>query len=463
MSAIETFGGELVVAKGAEELADEDVGLLGGVPHAHVRLDDGHDAAPWRRLVLAPQRHERVRVLLDGVHAHRHVRRRGSPERAVHERPAARAHDHHDDRQRVACRAEVRERGLRRLLVAPVLDGVLLEDLVRRALEVVAERLQRHLQHVKVRLLKLLERGRRRALRNRVPHRRHVRAHAAPGRVAVGVSVVRAAGEHELRVHGAHHHAQERLVAAAEHRQARGVGQEQRRRQHDGAARLGAPARELRVALGQVRRELEHDAEPAAAVAHQPHRVPRLPRVVLLLSCFFAGGARSTAAADAHAQPECRAGRRARGAHDLVDKVRVVRAAPCVGRRGQQQRGQRQVLRPVHLLPEHVRRVRAHPALRRVERVHHPRRQLAHHQVRPVPARQHHVRPRPRLVAPRRALGPRHAHVPPVPRVAQRRTHKVKAVLVRKLSVESQKKKKVRLVFLFLCVFVARDCVMKRC
>lgn len=74
--AVEAFWAELIVAKAAEELRDDDVGLVLGVEAAHVRVDELDLAAPLER-----------RALLQAVCAQRE--RASQPSRPRGERPSA--------------------------------------------------------------------------------------------------------------------------------------------------------------------------------------------------------------------------------------------------------------------------------------------------------------------------------------------------------------------------------------
>lgn len=148
--AVNAFRAQLVVAKAAQELGDENVGQLGHGEGAHVAEENVDGVAPLERLALL-QRRECASVLLHGVDVRVTLRALQRPQRRCDKRAAAGTS--HDDDQRLAARRlplVVHHALEHSLLVLAVLDGVGLEHVICRAAEVVGERLQRGLEVVPV-------------------------------------------------------------------------------------------------------------------------------------------------------------------------------------------------------------------------------------------------------------------------------------------------------------------------
>jgi hypothetical protein len=95
LGAIQTLGRQLVVTEGTKELADEDIGLLWGVPHPHVGVDHGHIVPALGDLAVA-KGDDSVGVLVDGVHLQLSLGLFGGSERPGNQRASAGA-NHHED------------------------------------------------------------------------------------------------------------------------------------------------------------------------------------------------------------------------------------------------------------------------------------------------------------------------------------------------------------------------------
>mmetsp|Transcript_4198 Transcript_4198/g.15604 ORF Transcript_4198/g.15604 Transcript_4198/m.15604 type:complete len:270 (-) Transcript_4198:998-1807(-) len=152
LRAVEALGRQLVIPERSEQLGHQHVRLLRRIRTAHVAPYHAHVAPPLR----GNQRLERddgVGVLLHRVHPQSPAAPRRRPQGRSDEGTAARA-NHHEHRllpsRRVVVAHPVLEARQDRLLVARVLGRVLLERLVRGALQVVHQRLERRLEVVPV-------------------------------------------------------------------------------------------------------------------------------------------------------------------------------------------------------------------------------------------------------------------------------------------------------------------------
>lgn len=169
---------KLVIAEGAEKLRDDDVGRLGDVDGPHVAKDDLNSRAPFESLTLLESvdkmeclsikctspsnyvrlssRNKSARVFLDGVDARFPGRPVECPEYTRDQRSSTCTTDVDDELP--VCRP-VGKGERDGVFVVLVLDWIALKNLVRRALEVVHERLERRLKPVPVAFGKLVHRA----------------------------------------------------------------------------------------------------------------------------------------------------------------------------------------------------------------------------------------------------------------------------------------------------------------
>mmetsp|Transcript_48632 Transcript_48632/g.114152 ORF Transcript_48632/g.114152 Transcript_48632/m.114152 type:complete len:210 (+) Transcript_48632:642-1271(+) len=155
LRAIQTFRTQLVVTKGAQQLADNDISFSWSFPFPHV---SGHDLhrCPSIPSLPVPEGMDCVRILLHGIELHLNLRLRCCLHGCFYQRTAPGTQDHHTEGRRSSLCSAIAEERKQGALIIGVLDWIFFEEFIGFGLQVVCKWLQRCLQGVQVRIFKPL-------------------------------------------------------------------------------------------------------------------------------------------------------------------------------------------------------------------------------------------------------------------------------------------------------------------